>query len=444
VAKVLITVWPFTGHLHPNLAVADALRRRGHEVAFYTGASARALVEGEGFACFPFRAVDEAIVNRLALSEHGILSARRQPWRMKALWKAWVLDTVPQQIADLETVLDAWSPDALVCDPTLWGPFLVLAEARHIPVAVFGLVPACHLAGVSAPVLGFAAPPPRTAIGRLSARIRRAMSDAVLADTRRAARALRGRYGLPPFRGSVTDFAGRMPLYLVPGSPEFDYSRDDLPPSVRYVGPCIWSGAAGRAAATTFVRHRPDWPLVYVSEGTVNLEPRVLRAAAQGLANLDVEVVLSTGRHRDPESLDLGPRPLAANIRVEPWVPYGDLLPQLAALVTIGGPSTLLPALQAGIPAVVVPFDWDHPETAWRVHVSGAGIRLTPRGCTPGRMRDAVMRLLTDPIYRQHAERIGATFRRCGGAPEAARLIETLVPMGREVPALEMHDACSA
>ena len=38
----LFTLWPFTGHLLPQLRIALALRERGHEVAFYSGERARA------------------------------------------------------------------------------------------------------------------------------------------------------------------------------------------------------------------------------------------------------------------------------------------------------------------------------------------------------------------------------------------------------------------
>ena len=52
-ARFLFTVWPFAGHLHPSIAIARALHTRGHEIAFYTGATVRSVVEGEGFQFFP-------------------------------------------------------------------------------------------------------------------------------------------------------------------------------------------------------------------------------------------------------------------------------------------------------------------------------------------------------------------------------------------------------
>lgn len=57
-AKFLLTVWPFPTHLHPNLALAHALKEHSHEVAFFTAPGATPLIEGEGFRCFPFRELD--------------------------------------------------------------------------------------------------------------------------------------------------------------------------------------------------------------------------------------------------------------------------------------------------------------------------------------------------------------------------------------------------
>lgn len=426
-ARFLHTVWPFAGHIHPNIAIAHALRRRGHEVAFYTGESARPTVEGEGFTCFPLRHVDEKVVVDLVTSPQGIISRPRNPFRLKAMWRAWVLETVPGQLADLVDIFATWQPDVIVCDPSMWAPFLILHEAQGIPVAVFSLVAACILSGRDGPVLGFPLPRPRNRFDHWRRSAVRRVIDLFVADVRRDANALRRGYGLPRLRVSVTDHAGQMSLYLVPSSPEFDYQRDDLPPSVQYVGPCLWHKPSSQPPPD-WLRDLPeDRPVVYVTEGTIHLQPRILKAAAQGLAGLPIEVIMTTGRHRDPDRLDLGPRPLARNIRVEQWVPLTDLLPRLDAVVTTGGPSTVLAALSHGLPLVIVPFDWDHPETAWRVADAGAGIRLSPRECTASNLRRALERVLYDPTFRQKARRVAASFARLGGPARAAELLENLI-----------------
>ncbi len=63
--RVLCTCLPGHGHFNPMLALAQALRRAGHDVAFATAAEFCPHVERTGFAAFPAgmplaRQVDEA------------------------------------------------------------------------------------------------------------------------------------------------------------------------------------------------------------------------------------------------------------------------------------------------------------------------------------------------------------------------------------------------
>jgi MGT family glycosyltransferase len=222
------------------------------------------------------------------------------------------------------------------------------------------------------------------------------------------------------------EHTGRLPLYLVPSAPEFDYNRRDLPPSVQYVGPCLWHRPSGQAPAPWLQGLGKDRPVVHVTEGTIHVkQPVVLHAAAQGLGNAAMDVVMTSGNHRAPDDLDLGPR--APNIRVERYVSHGDLFPVTDVVVTTGGAGTVLTALSLGVPLVVVPTGWDLPENAQRVVEAGAGIRIHPRHCTPQRMRAAVDTILSDPSYKQNAQRLAAAFAREGGPPRAARLLERLL-----------------
>ncbi len=112
---------------------------------------------------------------------------------------------------------------------------------------------------------------------------------------------------------------------------------------------------------------------------------------------------------------------------MERYVPYGDLFPRTDVVVTTGGAGTVLTALSAGVPLVVVPTGWDLPENAQRVVQSGVGIRIHPKDCTAERLRTAVETLLCDLAYRRNAERIGAALARQGEAQPAVKLLEDLV-----------------
>lgn len=424
-ARFLFTVWPFPGHLYPSVAVATALRERGHECAFYTGSRAGRIVEDEGFACFPFNRVDEEQLHRLMLSPERDSRQGKGLFQLKATFRQWLLETIPQQVEDLRAVLSGWRPDVIVCDPTMWSPILILHEVHAIPVAVCSFVPACMVPGRDAPPFGLGLPRPRNWYTRLLARGVALATDVLASDFRAAASALRGRYGLPALTTSVVAFTGRMPLYLVPSAPEFDYQRRDLPPSVHYVGPYLWNNPRSEPPATWLATVRRDQPWAHVTEGTMHTRaPLVLRAAAEGLANLPIQVIMTTGGNRDPAGLGLGP--MAPNLHVVRWVPHSELLPYTDVVVTTGGAGTVLAALQAGVPLVIVPTEWDKPENAQRVLEAGAGLRLAPRQCTARRLRAAVECVLSQPSYRENAQRLAATFARLGGAARAAELLEGL------------------
>ena len=454
-ARYLCAVWPFSGHVNPMLAVAGALRVRGHEVAFYTGEAARATVEGEGHSFFPFDRVaarlreivdgvpggragddDEEFYWRLVARyapayEHRGLARSRL---LRAMSREWILGTVPAQVADLDAILDQWRPDAIICDPTLWAPYLVLHEARKVPVAVFAFFAGCMIPGPDAPPPGLGLPRPRNWTSRLISRAATLTMDVGAADLRRVASKLRQQYGLPPLADSVAAHSGRMPLHLVATSPAYDYDRRDLPPSVQYVGACLWDKPSRHDPPAWLSDLPDDQPVVYVTDGTLPMRTSsLLPAAAAGLADLPLRAVLTTSRQRDPAALGLSD--VAPNIRVERFVPHSDLFPRLSAVVTTGGSGTVRAALAAGLPLVIAPMGWDQFDNARRVAEAGAGLRLPAHRLTPERLRSAVRQVLVEPSFAANARRLGAASARLGGPAHAAELLERLALQPEQLPA---------
>ena len=428
-SRFLFTIWPYPGHLHPAIAIARAVRARGHEVAFYTGASARRMIEGEGFSLFPFRKLDEQRVTDIVTREFpyipSLLARVKNSRRTGAKFREWLLDTVPQQVDDITEVLAVWSPDVLVPDMAFWGPILVLHEARPIPVAVLSVAIACALPGPEVPVWGFGWPPPRNAMMRFRYRLSRSLGKRLAAAFREQTNLVRSPYGLPPLSCSPTEHAGRMPLYLMPSIREYDYNRQDLAANVHYVGPCLWDNPEKQPPPPWLNQLPPDQPLIYVTDATIGTsEPFLLKAAALAFQNQRVQVVMTTGKQRNPA--DLGLCDLPRNIRVEAYVPQSDLLPKTSVMVTVGGSGGVLAALKDGVPLVVSPTEWDRQENAQRVVEAGAGIRIPAERCTPQRLRAAVEQVLRTPSYRNNARRLAAACARYPGPSQAAELLEKL------------------
>jgi MGT family glycosyltransferase len=428
-ARFLVTCWPFVGHLYPQISVAHALRERGHDVAFYTHESARSVVEGERFTIFPFERVDEQRYERIHALEAEVPPTQPKYRTLSVAMQAYrdmLAGSMPEMVADLQPIIRSWRPDVIVTDPALWASILIVWELTGVPVALLTQMIGSMIPGPDAPPWGPGLPPPRTFGTRLLARAAKIGTDIVAYNMRRNVDRIRARYGLQPMGGSVNEYTGRLPLYLIPSVPELDYNRRDQPSNVHYIGPCVWTRPAGAAPLDWMNELPTDRPWVHVTEGTAQYqEPFLLRAAAKGLAGEKMQVILSTGQFsRDPAAL--GVQSSAANIRVERWVSHEDLLPRCAALVTTGGAATVLASLKAGVPLIVVPTFWDKSDNAQRVVEAGVGIRLAPRNCTPEKLRSAVKRLLEEPSFRENAQRMARRFAERDGPRLAAGLLEKL------------------
>ena len=81
-------------------------------------------------------------------------------------------------------------------------------------------------------------------------------------------------------------------------------------------------------------------------------------------------------------------------------------------------------ALAAGVPVVVVPCGRDQLDTARRVEVAGAGVRISPRRLTPARLLDAVHTAIE---RRAGAQRVSRAYEAAGGQAAGADAIEALV-----------------
>lgn len=432
-ARFLFSVWPFPGHINPSMAVAHALAARGHEIGFYTGARASTTVLGEGFRHFGFEQVNEERLYQTVMSPKHSTNAWKHPFRLINALREWLVSTLPAQVRDLEKLLDRWKPDIIVCDVTMWGPPLILRETRRVPVAILAYAVGCMIPGPGVPPWGLGLPKPTSWGTRLLNRVVEALTERRVESFRRDVNRVRSRYGLERLDVPVHNFLGTLPLYIVPSAPELDYDRSDLPESVHYVGPLVWNRTNAASLPSWLVERTGDRPLVHVTEGTMHAwKPFLLRAAARGLADLPLDVIMTSGDYRNPGELGLNPLP--PNVRLERWVPHSELLQRTDVLVTTGGAGTVLTALKAGVPMVVVPTEWDKPDNAQRVVEAKCGIRLSPRRCTPKRLRHAVERILDDPSFLRNAQRLAAALVARGGAQRACEQLEAMcgqIPNGR-------------
>jgi UDP:flavonoid glycosyltransferase YjiC (YdhE family) len=243
--------------------------------------------------------------------------------------------------------------------------------------------------------------------------------------------AMRARLGLEPTPGGVFEVTLSPHLYLQPTVPSFEYPRRDLAPQVHFVGPLLPAAPAEFAPPAWWDEmHRDRRPVVLVTQGTIATDPQeLLLPALDGLRDEDVQVIAVTG---GPDPADLPAPP--ANARVERYVPFAALMPHVSVVVTNGGYGGLHYALAHGVPVVVAGASEEKPELVTRVNWSGAGIGMRTQRPGPGRVRNAVRRVLAEPSYTARALQLQAEMSYYDGPARAAELVEELAGVRSAVP----------
>ena len=441
--RVLFTLWPFTGHLLPQIAIAMALRERGHEVAFYSGEAVRETIEGQDFRFFGFDRLDqERAFASMRAVDTGDRRIRPGRGRLAPIMRDWLVETVPAQVADVRDVIAEFEPDVIATDLSLWGVVAVLPELTTTPIALSSTFMGPLIPGPDAPAFGLGLKPPNGTVARGLHRAATALIELAGTPLRRRFDEIRADFGLDELGESVNRHTARLPLYLVGNVREFDYGRRDLPPSVHYVGNCIWypdrAEPDGETTAQWLARIPNERPWVHVSESTLAFgDPFLLRTAVEALANQPVELIIAVGAERNPAApgFDVS----AANVHATRWVDHGELIPRCSALITVGGKATVMAAAQAAVPMVVVPTTWDKPDNARRVTEAGVGVRIPPRNCTPDRLRAAVRQVLYLPSFRAAAQVLANRLQSAPGPDRAAALLEELA--GPPAPVLASSSA---
>jgi MGT family glycosyltransferase len=387
-SRFLFVVPPLVGHINPTIGVAAALVQRGHQVAWAgAGELVRRLVglDAAVYSC----AVPEC-ANTCVQRPPGL----RGPAWLKFLCGRFFIPLAQAMVPGVVQAVERFRPDVLVVDLEAFAGWIV-AERAGLPWATS----ATNAAAFTDP---FSATP------KVEAWLQETMTD------------LRHRFGTPAQPANPW-FSPRLVLGFTTAA--LLGSTGHLGEQVRLVGPSI----APRPSSGDFPWGwlDGDRPAVLVTLGTVNSDTgvRFLDQCTQTLAaDPDTQAVIV-----DPVGvLSTVPQ----HVLVRRAIPQLRLLPHIDAVVCHSGHNTVCETLSHGLPLVVAPIRDEQPLVAQQVVDAGAGIRLRFSRATTTQIGPAVEAVLTEPTYRQAAQRVQEAFRAAGGAVAAAGHLEELAACG--------------
>ena len=161
-----------------------------------------------------------------------------------------------------------------------------------------------------------------------------------------------------------------------------------------------------------------DRPRLLVSRSTV-ADPRrdrLMTAVVAAAAGADLDVVLVR-----PDRW-VTRRPLQPNVRTTDWLPFPEVFPAAAGVVHHGGAGTVLTALAAGLPQLVVRGAGDRRVNADLVAARGAGLAAD----LDELRRPLLDRLVDDPGLRTSAAEVAAEM---AAMPHPAELVPRLAAL---------------
>lgn len=364
--RVLCSCLAASGHLFPMLPVAEALRARGHDVVFTSGPEAQADLHGRGFELMvsepPFGSVIAEAMSRYP--DNKFRTGTFEESRSFAFHRLFGELRVEFGMDKAISNATSFAPELIVNDEADFiGP--LVAATLGVPNATSGYG---FVVGEEWVRLGAEGAAAWWRAAGLEPR-----PDGGLYRSLYMSRVPRSMQRRLPSGVATTDLR---PISLGEGIP--------LPADLDHLG--------------------LDRPLVYVTFGTAFGDRAPVQEVVDGLANLDVDVIMTTGS-RSKELTGTVP----ANLHVRPFVPQGAVLDRCQLMVTHGGAGSVLGALRYGIPMVVIPLGADHNVNADQVERAGAGLKIEAGATTQticssvtavlhgGRFRTAA-RILRDEI----------------------------------------------
>jgi len=400
---------PSLAHVSRCLAVAEAWRKRGHTATFAVGVERVALVEAAGFNTFPVPEVTGEVFR----TDRGWMTSKYFSDNLEAE-RTIIAEIEPDVIVfdfRLTTSLAA-RLTGLTSVSILHGNALRLALDPYASARLLiGDVPE-HIgtAGLRFRVMRFLFPVVFQLVMRIVAR--------------RFAPLLK-MHGYPPVRS---------PFELMLGDERLaadlpDFLPPTLPPHTHVVGPLVWSGWE---QPTPWLNEFDERPLIYVTVGsTVDAQTtlaKIIDALRDGIYN----VVISTG------SLSVPSNPtLPSHIRIFPTVPGATVAQRSVAVIHLGGHETLMQALAAGVPSLMLPVNPDQVLVAQQAQALGIGHSLWRPGSlpvkadwlrtiTPTEIRCAIDSLLADQVCMKTCQTFRRKLESYHGSAMAAEILERI------------------
>jgi UDP:flavonoid glycosyltransferase YjiC (YdhE family) len=410
--RVLFATVGSLGDLHPCLALALELKRRGHSVTIATIEYYRSKVESLGIGFLPVRP-DMDPTDREMIRQCEDL--KRGP---EILFRKIVLPHLRETYQDL-------------LEAAAGADLMVAGELNYAAPLVAEKLGLRWVSAILSPASFFSAHDPSVIVNvpwlihvrKAGWRAYRAVFNLGRRGTRHwwdPVRKLRRDEGLRPDCDPLFRDKFSPDLVLAMFSPLLARSQPDWPRPTRQTGFVFFDQQKSNEEADRKLAEFlaiPDPPIVFTQGSTAVHSPGdFYEVSAEAARKLGWRALLV--------GTDAVPGVPSPGILALPYAPYSQVFRSAAVIVHQGGSGTTGQALYAGRPQLIVPFGWDQPDNAMRVERLGVGIHLPRSAYSVNSATAALERLLTEKQFSERAAQVGEQVRAEAGLTSACDAIE--------------------
>ena len=417
--KIILTTFGSFGDIHPYMAIAMELQRRGHRPLIASGELYREKIAGAGIDFAPIRPKipppheqDQEMMDKVMEPKSG----------PKFLLDEMILSDVRGSYEDLIALVAG--ADLLVTHPiTVAGP--LVAQKTGIAWISSVLAPMSFLSAYDPPMPPFW--PWMANLYALGPRFTSVFFRFLKTQYRaEPVERVRRAFSLPDIGHPIFEGQHSPTLVLALFSSLFGAAQPDWPPQTRITGFAFYDEPAEMPAELARFLDEGPPPIVFtLGTSAVWVARDFYRESITAAKLLGRRAVLLIGDDRNRPDEPLQPEIIAVN-----YAPFGAVLSRGCAMVHHGGVGTTSQGLRAGVPTLIVPFAFDQADNAEHAKRLGGSRTLQRAKYFAARVAKELDILLTKPEYASKANEVGDRIRGENGVAVACDLIEEQLRFG--------------
>lgn len=414
--RIVLNTFGSFGDIHPYMAIAMELQRRGHTPVIAAMEGYREKILGAGLEFAPVRPDVPPPKEQGTELVEKIMEPKTGP---RFLMDGLVFPAVRDSYEDLlKAVAGA---DLLVTHPAApAGP--LVGRKIGMPWISTVLAPMSFVSAYDPPV------PPFWQWTRKLSVLGPGIMGFMLNTMKNSYKAkavtdFRDELGLADTGNPMFEGQHSPTLVLALFSEVFAKPQPDWPPQTKLTGFCFYDGHHETHMPLELLRFLDSGgqPVVFtLGSSAVWVARDFFQQSIEAAQRLGRRAVLLIGDERNR------PHTLPEGVIAVDYAPYQSLLPRACAMVHHGGVGTTSQGLLAGVPTLIVPFAFDQSDNAEHAYRLGTSRTLYRKNYFAPRVAKELHKLL-QPAYARRAREVSQRLQQEDGPRRAADLIEQVL-----------------